>query len=81
MVGGFPGYPPYTTTRGGDGGQVDSAGGHACSFRSIRSRWCMLGTEDEPSGPDAWAARSWRAGTRRAYAQKLAKIAEFQDAC
>ena len=40
----------------------------------------MLGTEHEPSGPDAWAARSWRAGTRRAYAQKLAKIAEFQEA-
>ena len=38
----------------------------------------MLGTQDEPSGPDAWAARSWRAGTRRAYAQNLAKITEFQ---
>ena len=40
----------------------------------------MLGTEDEPSGPDAWAARLWRAGTRKAYAQELAKIAEFQEA-
>ena len=29
---------------------------------------------------DAWAAQSWRAGTRRAYAQKLAKIAEFYKA-
>ena len=48
-----------------------------CSFRWIRSRWCMLGNEDEPSGPDAWVARLWRAGTRRAHAQKLAKIAEF----
>ena len=55
-------------------------GGRACSFRWIWSCWCMLGTEDKPSGPDAWAARSWRAGTRRAYAQKLAKIAEFQEA-
>ena len=55
-------------------------GGAARSFRWIWSRWCMLGTEDEPSGPDAWAARSWRAGTRRAYAQKMAKIAEFQEA-
>ena len=54
-------------------------GGRACSFRWIWSRWCMLGTEDEPSGPDSWAARSWRAGTRRAYAQKLAKIAEFEE--
>ena len=60
--------------------RLTQRGGRACSFRWICSRWCMLGTEDEPSGPDAWAARSWRAGTRRAYAQKLAKIAEFQEA-
>ena len=80
MVGGFPGDPPYAATRAGDGDQVDSAGGRACSFRWIWSRWCMVGTEDEPNGPDAWAARSWRAGTRRAYAQKLAKIAEFEEA-
>ena len=29
--------------------------------------------------PDAWAARLWRARTRRAYVQKLATIAEFQE--
>ena len=80
MVGGFPGDPPYATTRAGDGDQVGSAGAHAYSFRWVWSHWCMLGTEDEPSGLDAWAARSWRAGTRRAYAQKLAKIAEFHEA-
>ena len=72
MVGGLPGDPPYEPTGAGDGGQFRVAGGEAHSFRWIWSRWCMLGTEDEPSGPDAWAARSWRAGTRRAYAQKLA---------
>ena len=54
--------------------------GSGCSFRWIWSRWCPLGNEDEPSSPDAWAARSWTVGTRRAYAQKLAKIAEFQEA-
>ena len=80
MVGGFPGDPPCETTRAGDGDQFDSAGGRACSFRWIWSRWCMLGTEDEPSGPDAWAARSWRAGTLKAYAQILAKMAEFREA-
>ena len=40
----------------------------------------MLGNEDEPSGLDAWASRSWRARTRKAYARKLAKIAELQEA-
>ena len=79
MGGGFPGGPPFTTTRAGDGGQIEYAGGRECSFRWIWSRWCMLGTEDEPSSPHAWAARWWRAGTHRAYAQKLAKIAEFQE--
>ena len=80
MVGGLPGDPPCEPTGAGDGDQSRAAGGTARSFRWIWLRWCMLGTEDEPSGPDAWAARSWRAGTRRAYAQKLANFAEFQEA-
>ena len=65
------------TARAGDGRQSTAAEGYERSYRWI---WCMLGNEDEPSGLVAWAATSWRVGTRRAYAQKLAKIAEFQDA-
>ena len=61
-------------------GRSTQRGGRVCSFRWISSRWCLLGTKDEPSGLDAWATRSWRAGTRRANAQKLAKIAEFLEA-
>ena len=77
MVGGFPGDPPYGAREPVMETRSTHWGGRACSFRWIWSRWCMLGTEDEPSGPDAWAARSCRVGTRRACAQKLAKIAEF----
>ena len=40
----------------------------------------MLRNEDEPRGSDAWASRSWKAGTRKAYTRKLAKNAEFQEA-
>ena len=50
------------------------------SFRWIWFRWCMLGFEDEPNNPDAWACRSWRASTRRAYARKLVKITDFHEA-
>ena len=78
--GGVPGALPHATTRAGGGNQIESAEGCACSFRWIWSRWHMPGNEDAPNGPDAWAALSWRAGTRRAYAPKLAKIAEFQEA-
>ena len=78
--GGVSGALLHATTGVGAGNQIASVEGCECPFRWIWSRWCMLGNEDEPSGPDAWAARSWRAGTRRAYAQKLAKIAEFQEA-
>ena len=69
---GVPGALPYATTRAGGGNQMDSAEGSECSFRWMWSHWRMLGNEDEPSGPDAWAARSWRAGTRITYAQKFA---------
>ena len=48
-----------------------------CAYAALANRhW----DEDESSGLDAWASRSWRAWTRKAYAQKLAKIAEFQEA-
>ena len=80
MGDGVPGALPYATTRAGGGNPIDSAEGCECSFRWIWSRWCMPGNEDEPSDPDAWDAQLWRAGTRRFYAQKLAKIAEFQEA-
>ena len=72
--------PCHATTRVGGGVPTAATEGCERSYRLIWSRWCMLGNEDEPSGLDAWAARSLRAGTRRAYAQKLAKIAEFQEA-
>ena len=80
MGGGVSGAMLHATTGAGGGNQIASVEGCECSFRWISSRWYMLGNEDEPSGPDAWAARSWRAGTRKAYARKLAKIAEFQKA-
>ena len=37
------------------------------------------GTMDEPYDLNAWANESWQPRTRRAYAQKLAKLAEFQE--
>ena len=77
---GVSGAVLHATMRPGGGDATASAEGCECSFCWIWSRWCMLGNEDEPSGPDAWAARSWRVGARRAYAHKLAKIAEFQEA-
>ena len=80
MGGGVSGAVLHATTRAGGGCQDTAAEGCERSYRWIWSRWCMLGNEDEPRSPDAWATRSWRAGTRRAYAQKLAKIAEFQEA-
>ena len=81
MGGGVAGALPHATTRAGGGNQIESVEGWGCSFRWIRSRLCMLGNEDVPRGPDAWATRLWRARTCRAYVQKLAKIAEFQEAC
>ena len=77
MGGGVSSALLHATTRAGGGCQSMAAEGYKRSYRWIWSHWCMLGNEDEPSGPDAWAARSWMAGTRIAYAQKLAKIAEF----
>ena len=80
MGGGVSGALLHANMGAGGGTQTASAEGGECSFRCIWSRWCMLGNEDEPNGPDAWAAQSRSAGTRRAYAQKLAKIADFQEA-
>ena len=80
MGGGVPGALPYAPTRAGGGNQIGSTEGRDCAFRLILSRSCMLRNEDEPRSPDAWAARSWRVGTRRAYAQTLARITEFQEA-
>ena len=79
MRGGVSGALLHATTRAGGGRQNAVAEGCERSYRWIRSCWCMLGNEDEPSGRDAWASRSWRAGNRRVYAQKLAKIAEFDS--
>ena len=73
MGGRVSGVLLHATTRAGAGIPTAPAEGCERSYRRIRSRWCMLGNEDEPSGPDAWAARSRRARTPRAYAQKLAK--------
>ena len=74
MVGEFLGDPPYEPTaageRSGGGLRAPSAGSGcvgACGGPRTSPAVLMLGPPD-------------RGGTRRAYAQKLAKIAEFQEA-